>query len=233
MNPTGARGTTAVVIPVFNGERFIGAALESVFAQTRVPEEIIVVDDGSTDASAEVARGFPGVRVLQQANAGPSAARNRGITAATSDYIALLDADDLWPLDRQEVMTAVLDRELRVGGVVGRQRLLTEPGAPVPSWVPVCDDPERLDPADLDRPTGFLVRRHLFESVGLYDESMSFGEDVDWYLRALDSGVRWELIEEVTQVRRLHATNLTHDAESVRRSHFRVLQQRMARRREQ
>lgn len=225
--------TTAVIIPVFNGEQFLGAAIESALAQTRVPNEIIVIDDGSTDRSAEIARSIPGVRLVQQANAGPAAARNAGIVTATSDYVALLDADDLWPADRLAIMARILDREPAVGAVVGRQRLLVELGAPLPSWVPDSTDPEAIDPVDLDRPTGFLVRRSLFDTVGLYDESMVYGEDVDWYLRCVDAGVRWELIEDVTQIRRVHAANLTHDAEAVRRANFRVLQKRMARKRSQ
>lgn len=226
-------GTTAVIIPVFNGERFLGAAIESALGQTRVPEEIIVIDDGSTDRSAQIARGYAEVRLVQQTNAGPAAARNAGIIVAESEYIALLDADDLWPENRMAIMAGILDRDPDVGGVLGRQRLLADPGAPLPPWVPVSTDPEAIDPVDLDRPTGFLVRRSLFDTIGLYDESMIYGEDVDWYLRCVDAGVRWELIEDVTQIRRLHTTNLTHDAEAVRRSHFRILQKRMARRRAQ
>lgn len=91
------RGTVAVVIAVFNGEDFLAEALESVRAQTRPVDEVIVVDDGSTDRSAEIARGVPGVVVVQQENGGPAAARNRGIALARSDYLAMLDADDLWP----------------------------------------------------------------------------------------------------------------------------------------
>jgi len=224
-------GTTAAIIPVFNGERFLGAAIESALGQTRAPEEIIVIDDGSTDRSAQIARGFAEVRLVQQANAGPAAARNAGIVIAESEYIALLDADDLWPENRMAIMAGILDRDPDVGGVVGRQRLLADPGAPLPPWVPVSTDPEAIDPVDLDRPTGFLVRRSLFDTVGLYDESMIYGEDIDWYLRCVDAGVRWELIEDVTQIRRVHAANLTHDAEAVRRAHFQVLQKRAARRR--
>lgn len=224
-------GTTAVVIPVFNGERFLAAAIESALAQTRVPDEIIVIDDGSTDASANVARAFAGVRLLQQANAGPAAARNAGIVVTEADYIALLDADDLWPEDRMAIMGAILDGDSAIGGVVGRQRLLVDPGAPLPSWVPESADPESIDPMELDHPTGFLVRRHLFDTIGLYDESMTYGEDVDWYIRSFDAGVRWAMIDEVTQIRRLHSANLTLDAHAVRRANFRVLQKRMARRR--
>ena len=90
--------TFTVVIPLYNKEREIEATLRSVLAQSRQPEEIVVVDDGSTDRSAEVVRriGSPLVRLIQQPNAGVSAARNRGIAEARSSHIALLDGDDGW-----------------------------------------------------------------------------------------------------------------------------------------
>ena len=90
------------VIPCYNGERFLGAALDSVIAQTLPPAEIIVVDDGSTDGStADVAANY-GSRVtyLRQDNAGPAAARNRGLACARGDFVAFLDADDLWHQDK-------------------------------------------------------------------------------------------------------------------------------------
>ncbi|MGA2565115.1 MAG: glycosyltransferase family A protein, partial [Steroidobacteraceae bacterium] len=91
-------GTTiSCIVPVFNGARFLGEALDSILAQTLPPTEIIVVDDGSIDATAEVAAAYaPRVSVVRQANAGPASARNRGIDLATGEFISFLDADDLW-----------------------------------------------------------------------------------------------------------------------------------------
>src|SRR5215468_9302617 len=85
------------IVPVFNGERYVREALDSILAQTHRPLEIIVADDGSTDGSANVVAAFrDGVRYLRQSNQGPSSARNLGIRAALGDFIAFLDADDLW-----------------------------------------------------------------------------------------------------------------------------------------
>lgn len=109
-----SRGQTyriSVVIPAYNAGRRLARALDSVLAQTCRADEIIVVDDGSADNTAEVARGYTGrVQFIQQANAGASVARNTGITAATGDWIAFLDADDEWLPDKLRLQTEHLAR---------------------------------------------------------------------------------------------------------------------------
>ena len=96
-------GLISCVIPVFNGERYLGEALESVLAQSYQPLEVIVVDDGSTDETAEVARRYgERVRYVWQPNAGETAARNLGLTAAHGEFIAFLDADDVWDSEKLE-----------------------------------------------------------------------------------------------------------------------------------
>ncbi len=97
----------SAVIPCYNGERFLGETLDRILGQTRPVAEVIVVDDGSTDGSAALAESFdrlggPPVRVLRQANAGESVARNRGVRAASGEWVAFCDADDLWEPDRLE-----------------------------------------------------------------------------------------------------------------------------------
>ena len=94
----------SVVIPVHDGERYLAAAIESVLEQTLPPAEVIVVDDGSTDSSVQVAERYApqGVRCHSQANAGGGAARNRGVALSEGDFIAFLDADDLWELGKLE-----------------------------------------------------------------------------------------------------------------------------------
>ena len=91
------RPIVSCIVPVHNGERFLGETIESILSQDYRPLEIIVVDDGSQDSSVEVADSFqPDVRIVQQMQAGPSATRNRGIRESRGDYLAFLDQDDLW-----------------------------------------------------------------------------------------------------------------------------------------
>jgi glycosyltransferase involved in cell wall biosynthesis len=254
---TPGAATTSVVIALYNGAAFIAEAIESVRSQTRPVDEIIVVDDGSGDAGPDIVAAMDDVTLLRQPNAGPSAARNAGLAQATGDYIAVLDADDLWPPGRQAVLAAVLDDEPDIGIVMGRQRLRVMPGATLPAWVPdhpdppsadptsadptsadrasadrTGGDPEALDPTALPRPTGsVLARRSVYEAVGDYAEDLRHGEDSDWFLRARDRGVGVALLDDVILVRRLHGANLTNDTAGQRQAMFEVLARRMARRR--
>ena len=103
--------TVSVVIPCYNREGILGRAIRSALAQTVPPLEIVVVDDGSTDGSADVARGFGGcVRVIEQPNGGAAAARNRGIEAARGDWIAFLDSDDEWHPEKLALQLAAAER---------------------------------------------------------------------------------------------------------------------------
>ena len=103
--------SVSVIIPAHNASEYIGRAIESVLAQTRKPDEIIVVDDGSTDDTARIIADYGSkVIYIQQENAGPSVARNTGIEAATSEWIAFLDADDEWIPEKLELQTELLGR---------------------------------------------------------------------------------------------------------------------------
>ncbi|MBI4573499.1 MAG: glycosyltransferase family 2 protein, partial [candidate division NC10 bacterium] len=98
----------SVILPVYNGERFLAAAIASILAQDYQPIEVIVVDDGSTDGTAAIARSFQGVRYLYQPNQGPAFARNAGIAVARGAFIAFLDADDLMVPTRLSVQAGYL-----------------------------------------------------------------------------------------------------------------------------
>ena len=111
----------SVVIPVFNGEKFLRDAVESVLAQKYSPIEVIIVDDGSTDGTASVANSFPEtVRYLHQINNGPAAARNRGIEQAQGSLIAFADADDLWPAAKLALQLPDLIGDPTIEIVIGR-----------------------------------------------------------------------------------------------------------------
>ena len=119
----------SVIIPVHNGGRYLRAALESVFAQTYRPFEVIVVDDGSTDDSGVIAQSFHDVRYIHQANQGVAAARNNGIEAARGEFFAFLDQDDLWTPEKLKLQIAYLLSHPDLGYTLTQQQFFLEPGA--------------------------------------------------------------------------------------------------------
>ena len=208
----------SVVIPVFNGERFLGAAIQSVLDQTYRPVEVIVVDDGSTDDSASIARSFPSVRVIQQAHAGPATARNRGVAAASGGFLAFHDADDLMPADKLTRQVGHLREHPEVGCVLGRQELLLEEGVERPAWAERGEAPLM----------SMVVRASLFDEAGGFDPTYLHGEDADCLLR-MRQLARVATLDSVVLHRRIHEGNLSNDVQALRRGTFRVLRDHMRR----
>lgn len=214
----------SVIVPAYNAEQFIGEALDSAFAQDYEPTEVIVVDDGSTDQTAQIARRY-GVRLLQQPNGGAAAARNAGLAVAQGEYIAILDADDIWPSDRLTVMVTALERSA-AEIVIGLSDIFTSPGELVPAHFPY--GVKSPAPGHL---TALMARRSVYELVGNYDEDLRHAEDVDWFMRAREAGAAVDTIERVVTRHRIHARNLTRDRATGQRDTLRVLRASIARRR--
>ncbi|MGB5161388.1 MAG: glycosyltransferase family A protein [Thermoanaerobaculia bacterium] len=180
-------GDVSVVIPTFDRASVLARAVDSVVAQTHSPAEVIVVDDGSTDDTAElVERRFPSVRLLRQENRGVSAARNRGIEASGGEWIALLDSDDEWrPSKLERQMSGLEERpELRVchtdeiwirqGRRVNPRQIHAKHGG----WIF-----EHCLPLCAMSPSSILIHRSIFEVVGMFDEELPACEDYDLWLR--------------------------------------------------
>jgi len=229
----------STIVPAFNAERFLGEAIESALAQDYRPHQVVVIDDGSTDDTAEVAAAFPQVKLIRQANLGPAAARNAAIEAASGELIALLDADDLMEPSRLEIQVTYLLEHPEAAAVLGRHELLIEPGVEPPRWV--AELPAMIEsfggegmseriPVLPDRPTAsMLARRSAFELVGPYDTSFRLGEDVDWVIRAWECGLELAAVDEVVMRRRVHGANLTYDDAGCRRALLRMLRTRIER----
>jgi glycosyltransferase involved in cell wall biosynthesis len=197
----------SVLIPVFNGARFLAAAIESAAAQTLRALEIIVVDDGSTDGSAEVAKRTGRARVIEQPNRGPGAARNRAVAEARGDHLAFLDADDLWKPSKLERQSEALARKPEAGWFVCRHEFLLDEGEARPRWAPA---PEAEATMIAWLPSALLVRRDVFAATRGFDEEIRYGEDIDWFARARDAGFPGDAVEEQLLVRRVHKTNMMH-----------------------
>ncbi len=203
----------SVIIPVYNGERFLAAAIESAVAQDYRPVEVIVIDDGSDDGTAEVARSFPQARYLFQTNRGLSAARNAGIEAARGEIIAFLDADDVMLPNKLTVQAEYLRDRPDVGCVLCRQKILLEPGAALPAWLP----PDRIfgDPGG-SPPGSALVRRSAIERAGGFDPAYRLAVGMEWLGRLRDAGVKVAVVPEILMLRRVHDSNLSHQNRKLR-----------------
>jgi glycosyltransferase involved in cell wall biosynthesis len=206
----------SVVIPAYNAERYLAATLESVLAQTYQDFEVIVVDDGSTDGTAELARGFgPPVRVVQQPNSGPSAARNRGVREARSDLVAFIDADDLWMPEKLELQVPRFDEEGRVGLVYTRTQLIDEDGNLLPT--PQHEKPrgrvfyDLLEGNVLGTSTA-VVRKACLEAAGLFPEDMVWCEDWCLWLRIARER-EFDFVDRILVKHRRHAASLTAERE--------------------
>jgi glycosyltransferase involved in cell wall biosynthesis len=212
----------SVIIPVFNGERFLREAVESVLAQQYSSIEIIVVDDGSTDGTANVAQSLPEtVRYFYQTNQGPAAARNRGIEQAQGSLIAFADADDLWPADKLELQLPYLIKESAVDIVLGRIQ-----------QVFLSEAQEIAEPAFSVNLGSAIIRKSVFERVGLFDETMRYSEDVDWFMRARESGAEIVTIDAVTLLYRQHEENMTRGKSTSELNVLKALKKSLDRRRE-
>ncbi len=197
----------SVVIPVHNGERFLAAALRSVLTQSLPVREIVVVDDGSTDRSAEIAAEFaPLVRLLRQTQAGAGAARNTGIGVAQGEMIALLDADDLMTPDRLEIQW----RAMCAGAgelIFGQQYKFFDGEEPFAALQCGVFPATRMTPALCGG--ALFCRRGIFDTLGLFEPQWPAGEVVSWLAQARDRGIRLSVPAQVVLCRRMHGANIT------------------------
>jgi glycosyltransferase involved in cell wall biosynthesis len=219
-----------VVIPAFNAEHFIKEAIVSVQAQTARPKEIIVVNDGSTDRTASIAKEM-GARVIDQANGGLCAARNAGISAATEPWIALLDADDIWEREKLEYQWEALRlspdadfvftdfTDFDSSGLSAKSHLAKAGHysdlvkREVAPGIMICDG-ESLRKIFLKGnfilPSTFLCRRDRLFEVGLFDSTLSHVEDRELYLRLLRIA-KVAVVERSLLRRRIHGSNWSND----------------------
>jgi glycosyltransferase involved in cell wall biosynthesis len=226
MTPGERSRLVSVVVPVHNGAAFVADALESVLAQTYAPVEVIVVDDGSDDDTASiVARHGPAVAVIRQPHAGPAAARNAGVSAASGEYISFLDADDLWPVDKLAVQVAYLHCPQDADMVFGTAIQFSGDGA---------DHSFRLGPdagpvvAALV-PGGLLTRLETFRRVGPFSSQWRVGEFIDWFARAQEMGLSCHVLDHLVLFRRLHDANLGRQDSAARIDFTRILRARLER----
>ena len=213
--------TISAVITMYNRGELALQALASVKAQSRPPDEILVIDDGSAEEAGAVIR-EQGVRYYWQPNAGSSAARNTGWKLASSDWIAYLDCDDLWEKDKLVLQETAAHKDPSLEAVFGHAFNFAEPselerfqspchrlGVAIPGWLP----------------SAALVRKSLLETMGGFNPEVKNVEVVDWIMRLRRREARTLMLPETVLRRRLHARNKGHQSGAMQKDHFALLRE--------
>ncbi len=196
MNPS----LISVVIAVYNGELYLREALESVLRQACDAIEVIVIDDGSTDGTARIAKAYDSVLYTYQPNSGVAVALNRGIQLSRGRFLAFLDADDVWTDGKLSLQLAAFDQDPTLDAVFGDVEQFTTrtPGGRT--------EVLQVSPGYLKG--AMLIKREAFFRVGLFEPLWRYGDFIEWFTRAQDAGLRSTMIAEVVLRRRIHADNM-------------------------
>lgn len=197
----------SVIIPFYNCKRHLAFSIESVLNQDYGPIELIAVDDGSTDGSELIAKNHTNVTLLRQAKKGVSAARNLGISHANGQYIAFLDADDLWLENkiRKQVQFLKKNPEFRV--VICKFIGIFDESDSPPPWL---DRKVFMKERFGYIPSCILSKAEVFEKAGIFDEKYQTGEDLDWLSRVKDARLNIGKIDKVLVHKRYHGHNLSY-----------------------
>ena len=224
------------IVPVYNGERFLRETLDSILGQSYRPIELIVVDDGSEDSTPDIITGFgqgtegASIRSVRQTNTGPVVARNRGLDVSHGEFIAFLDADDLWHTEKLARQSAFLANHPGTDAVFSHIQNF---------WVDdLREEAERFRGHRIAQPLpGYvpgtvLARAHAFDIVGPFNPDLKHGEMQEWVLRASERGLTLHMMPDVLTHRRLHRANRSRSLQTESREDFlNVLKTRLDRRR--
>jgi len=228
----------SVIIPVYNGKVFLRSTLESVWGQTLQPDEIVLIDDGSSDGSfglmCQLANESPvPCKVLQQANQGPASSRNAAVAESTGRIIAFLDHDDVWhPTYLRMQSDRVISSEKESYSICNYHYFVDSRYQELHGGTPAWVRPEfmaRPQPGCL--PSCMMMYKAVFLKVGPFDESLRTGYDTDWIVRAIDFGVETDFNPDVLVDRRIHSDNQTSHVASIHKDAIRMVHKTLLRRR--
>jgi len=194
----------SIIIPIFNGELYIKETIESILIQEYDQIEIIVIDDGSTDGSAKIIKKFPKIKYIYQENSGPVKARNKALLLATGEFITFIDADDVYINNSLWQLSNYLQNNPMVDIVEGRVQHIfmdTIIGKFKTKALPFyhcflgCS----------------LYRASVFKTVGVFEDTLTYGDDADWFMRAWENNIVKHRIDATVLHYRRHYTNITNN----------------------
>lgn len=219
----------SVIIPVYNCERYVAEAIESVLGQTYKPIEIIVVDDASTDNSAKIIEHYiPSVQYAYQSHKGSGAARNHGIELAHGNFFSFLDADDAWMKDKLIYQMEAFKSNPGLDMVFGHVINFHSPDLPEHMKNKIFCPSEKMP--GLTAST-MLIKKESFIRAGAFETKWQLGEFIDWHIRAKEQGLTSFMVPEVVSRRRLHADNMGVRDRDSRNDYVRILKASLDRRR--
>ena len=195
----------SVIIPVYNCERYIAEAIQSVLSQTYRALEVIIVDDGSTDKSASIVKSFDSsIRYYYQPNRGQAVAMNQGINLAHGDYLAFLDADDLWTKNKTMLQMQAFKVHPAVDIVSGHIKQFFSPELDENFTKKIKCVTELMPGHTLK---AMLAKREVFDRIGLFETNWDVGVEMSWHLRAIEADLNIMMLPELVFLRRIHESN--------------------------
>ncbi len=222
--------TISIIIPVFNTERYIEAAIQSIYDQKYTPMEIIVVDDGSTDNSGDIVRNYPDIIIHKfRNNKGAAAARNKGIRMATGTLLAFLDADDIWAHNKLSLQCHAIKSNPKLDMIFGMTEQFISPELET-------DPNNRRLREELKEMPGYLmgsmlIKKESFLHVGFLNENLQLAEFIDWFERAREMGLKHKMLSDIVLQRRIHSTNQGITKRNHQKDYIKVLKAALERRR--
>lgn len=221
------KSSISVIIPAYNSAKYLSDAINSILQQTMKADEIIVVDDGSTDDTEAVLKKFKGnIRTVYQENAGTASARNRGLQMAQGDIIGFLDADDIWLKNKLELQLNLFQEYPEYETVIGLLKRIP---------ISKTEEALKMKIEDGEHATSLgssLIKKQVFEKIGNFDDEMRFCDDVDLFLRIQDYGIKVLGHNDVVQLYRRHDQNITLNIDRSFHDLLRVFKKTVDRRRE-
>jgi len=199
----------SIIMPVKNGEKYIEQALQSLFANISAADEIIVINDGSTDTTDTLASkaldAHSNSTILQESGVGPARARNAGISRARGEFITFIDHDDVWPLGRLEHHLAIFRESPTTDVVVGRTQYFSSEAQSLEKFRFLADD-NAVHHVHLGAST---FKKSVFDAVGSFSGQLLFSEDHDLFLRIRENQLNLHFDPAISLQYRIHTTNMT------------------------
>lgn len=223
-----SQALVSVIVAVYNGERYLADALTSILTQTYRSLEVILVDDGSTDGSAAIAKSFPEVRYYFQENAGVGAARNHGVERGNGQFFAFLDADDLWAPEKLTRQMAAFAANPDLNMVFGYVQQFYSPELSAEERARISHGGEQLSGYVAG---ALLIKREALLHAGPFATHWRVGEFIDWYVKAREQGMQSLLLPDVVLRRRIHTRNMGIREQSSRTDYARIIKASLDRRR--